>query len=241
MNTPIFQDSFYKAGLAALFLLTAGFYSNPALAWEEDAINFQIGVMGLTDHSFQYDTALTPDTTPGPNHTPIYDTHEFDDEAYGVDVRMTIPFNEYFALETGFFFVPNVDADVTYMDPDSRRDEIEAKAEVDFIGAPLAIVFRVPLFGDFSAFGRAGGFYGGKFGDFGRETDTRKQDIEDTGIEVLYGGGLEYELNPAFAIVAEYTHYENVGQGISIGFRFDFLPGGWEDWIDPMRYEGLSN
>ena len=84
----------------------------------------------------------------------------------------------------------------------------------DAYGLAAATVLRLPIGDSFGVFGKLGAYR------WEVEVSTAGITVEDDGVDVLAGAGVDFRLNDSTALVAGYDHYNDVGQTAYVGVRF---------------------
>ena len=181
--------------IATFVMLAAVVYSSAALAWNADQLYFK-GSVGQTN----YDGG-----TSGQIGSYRY---KFDDKSIGFDAGVGYSFSDNVAIEGSFFYLTEGDWTVSDMSGGSVSGKFDA------YGLAAATVLRLPIGDSFGVFGKLGAYR------WEVEVSTAGLTVEDDGVDVLAGAGVDFRLNDSTALVAGYDHYNDAGQNVYIGFRF---------------------
>ena len=188
------MDKIKPLVIATFVMLAAVVYSSEAFAWNANQLYFK-GSVG----QMSYDGS-----TNGQIGSIRY---EIDDKSIGFDVGAGYSFGENVAIEGSFFYLSEGDWRVS----DSSTS---VSGTFDAYGLAAATVLRLPIGDSFGLFGKLGAYR------WEVEVSTLGISVENDGVDVLAGAGVDFRLNDSTALVAGYDHYNDVGQTAYVGVRF---------------------
>ena len=181
--------------IATFVMLAAVVYSSEAFAWNANQLYFK-GSVG----QMSYDGS-----TSGQIDSYRY---EIDDKSIGFDAGAGYSFSDNVAIEGSFFYLTEGDWTVS----NAAGDSVSGK--FDAYGLAATTVLRLPIGDSFGVFGKLGAYR------WEVEVSTAGITVEDDGVDVLAGAGVDFRLNDSTALVAGYDHYNDVGQTAYVGVRF---------------------